>query len=888
MAQAPNFRAHAAYRHRADTVRRPRVACTDGSREKLALMTSPAALKLANETACMYCKLDLRHTAVFAQLTPMDGRNVSTYLNLAPRYVLTGSFICGDCMISRNTFGIWLSFAPAYTAHTPNLRDWSIMRVYYPSEELRADGKYTMLPGKGEQRFLPKHLDLYYNVLGYSAQAMCKARNPEESGLMPAFLHLWHTARLHIQSLCKDKDLPCFEHDAKLVEPLTRYTEALAESLVKESAYKHVEALEAKLDPRVLVFVQQSAALTGQQNRQLAPLFLTRASSLLTQTLFPCPDGAAQEAAGLLETVQGLAQATQNLVSQALGLDGADRAKRNETTYLAPISVDVVRSHVLREFLTRAVRHFQTMNLRGFEDRDQLARHVMCAFGQRALSELRGVTLLLDLVDKYQFAFRQEFTTSKATLGYLRALHDSLQDVQDLRTMLCMNGDLGLLSDLDVAELLLEASQLQDGQSVSAESLDLGASAQKRYPTLDAIIARNIHARQEQERKAAELKEQLQARKAAAEAEQANLEKICLEEQKEEEEKKEEEQKEEGGEPIKSAAEEAGCNEALLARTLSPKETLEAKAERLYQELFYHNPAEPEAEATVDNNGIHRNGLPVVVQEYHRIVRQATHAYALEVHTQRLTLLQVFLDDESSTPFEAVLLLRAMSQHMAPRTFLKLVWRLASPTSKVWQFFQQKHALGEEWQREMAPRKFLKWGVQVKGSQGRAGGKKHPFHMFKHIKGKRQAQDMKAEVADQKVEADSEEVVEEELELLRYMEPEEGRLLAQSKRAELAKLETKLREDAESECPICFGELKSYYALPCSTASSPHAFCTDCLSAVAKADPVCPLCRAGFHLTSLKKLSHTDLAIIHDQVIKYRVQSFCNALGFHLHSLKKL
>eukprot|EP00808_Paulinella_micropora_P014017 g68900.t1 len=449
------------------------------------------------------------------------------------------------------------------------------------------------------------------------------------------------------------------------------------------------------------------------------------------------------------------------------------------------------------------------MNLRGFEDREELARHVMCAFGQRALSELRGVTLLLDLVDKYQFAFRQEFTTSKATLGYLRALHDSLQDVQDLRTMLCMNGDLGLLSDLGVAELLLEASQLQDGQSVSAESLDLGASAQKRYPTLDAIIARNIHARQEQERKAAELKEQLQARKAAAEAEQQaaaeaeqpNLQKIRLEEQKEDEEKKEEEQKEEGGEPIKAAAEEAGCNEALLAMTLSPKETLEAKAERLYRELF-DNPAEPEAEATVDNNGIDRNGLPVVVQEYHRIVREATHAYALEVHTQRLTLLQVFLDDESSTPFEAVLLLRAMSQHMAPRTFLKLVWRLASPTSKVWQFFQQKRALGEEWQREMAPRKFLKWGVQVKGSQGRAGGKKC----------RRQAQDMKAEVADQ-VEADFEE---------------------ESKRAELAKLETKLREDAESECPICFGELKSYYALPCSTASSPHAFCVDCLSAVAK------------------------------------------------------
>eukprot|EP00808_Paulinella_micropora_P026141 g82497.t1 len=148
---------------------------------------------------------------------------------------------------------------------------------------------------------------------------------------------------------------------------------------------------------------------------------------------------------------------------------------------------------------------------------------------------------------------QRTLTPSKATLGYLRALHDSLQDVQDLRTMLCMNGDLGLLSDLDVAELLLEASQLQDGQSVSAESLDLGASAQKRYPTLDAIIARNIHARQEQERKAAELKEQLQARKAAAEAEQANLEKICWEEQKEEKEKKEEEQKEEGGEPIKSA-----------------------------------------------------------------------------------------------------------------------------------------------------------------------------------------------------------------------------------------------------------------------------------------------------------------------------------------------
>eukprot|EP00808_Paulinella_micropora_P030613 g66886.t1 len=330
------------YRHRADTVRREGVACTDGSREKLALMTSPAALKLANETACMYCKLDLRHTAVFAQLTPMDGRNVSTYLNLAPRYVLTGSFICGNFMVSRNTFGIWLSFSPAYTAHTPKLQNWSIMRVYYPSEELRADGKYTMLPGKGEQRFLPKHLNLYYNVLGYSAQAMCKARNPEESGLLPAFLHLWHTARLHIQSLCKDEDLPCSEHDAKLVEPLTRYTEALAESLVKESAYK-----------------QQSAALTGQQNRQLAPLFLTRASSLLTQTLFPCPDGAAQEAAGLLETVPGLAQGAQNLASQELGLAGADRAKRNETTYLAPISVDVVRSHVLREFLTRAVRHFQ-------------------------------------------------------------------------------------------------------------------------------------------------------------------------------------------------------------------------------------------------------------------------------------------------------------------------------------------------------------------------------------------------------------------------------------------------------------------------------------------------------------------------------------------------
>eukprot|EP00457_Paulinella_chromatophora_P001711 gb/GEZN01001713.1/.p1 GENE.gb/GEZN01001713.1/~~gb/GEZN01001713.1/.p1 ORF type:complete len:906 (-),score=166.18 gb/GEZN01001713.1/:148-2805(-) len=878
MSKTPNFRAHASNRYRASIIERPLQEFTQGSREKLALMTSPAELKLAAETACIHCKLDLRQTVICAALEPLDGRNVSTYLNLSPRYQLTGHYICGTCMVARNEWGIFLTFTPVYQRHTPDFQEWLLMRLYYPEERNHGNGKVSMLPGTGKQTFQRKHLDIYYSILGYSAQRMCTSRLAAgEQGplVLSAFCHLWHTARRQIATICRDDELPASENDMKLVAPLTQYTDSMAQSLINQAEFKKVEQLETKLDPRVLVFIQHSAALTGQQNRQLAPLFLSRASSLVTQTLFPSERS--PPAAPLQDVLSG--------VAQTFGF----RARNGPAMLpvLAPISVEVVRGHILRDFLTRAVRHFSALSFRGFEQREELARHVLCAFGKRALDQLRAVTLLLDLTEKYQFGFRQEFVTSKSTLGFLGALHDSLADVTDLRTMLCMNGEWGHLSDLDLAELLLEACELKDGETVSAESLDLGPLAAKRYLNLDRIIATNVRARKEQQELEESMKQKLEAKKqeAAEEKKKEEEEKNKAEEKEKQAKRKAEEAEKEEWVEVGDPAGEGNTGEKEGEKSARGRKGEEKAIEGEKEAQGVGKSAregvgvqEGKVEEAEDQRHsiayqVHKaevlpSLLPPIVQEYHRMLREEAHAFTLGMHKKRLTLLQVFLDDSSSTPFEGVLLMRSMSSHVSSRTFLKLVWRMGDPKSNVWLFFESWRPQAND-ERSVAPRKFHKWGIKIKGTEGRkADMNRYSIRCNKNKQliaggraGKRAIR-VAEEKAESKLETMREVEEEEELllqepdEALQYLSPQEAMSLAQRKRGELAKIERQLREEAESECPICFGHLETlqYYSLPCSTASAPHSFCGACLSAVAKAEPVCPLCRTAFSLQRLKLL----------------------------------
>jgi hypothetical protein len=70
-----------------------------------------------------------------ASVIPIDQRNVSTYTNQAPRFVLSGEFICGDCLCERKTeWALYLTFNGKYALHTPDVMEWCLLRLYYPEE----------------------------------------------------------------------------------------------------------------------------------------------------------------------------------------------------------------------------------------------------------------------------------------------------------------------------------------------------------------------------------------------------------------------------------------------------------------------------------------------------------------------------------------------------------------------------------------------------------------------------------------------------------------------------------------------------------------------------------------------------------------------------------
>jgi hypothetical protein len=192
-----------------------------------------------------------------------------------------------------------------------------------------------------------------------------------------------------------------------------------------------------------------------------------------------------------------------------------------------------------------------------------------------------------------------------------------------------------------------------------------------------------------------------------------------------------------------------------------------------------------------------------------------------------------------------------MSPHISPRKFMRLLWRVGPTNSKLAE--QLKLAkVGSVRDRHDAPRKFVKWGIRVHGSKSRRSQPRQP--KMDEAEKKKTAEARAAEAAEQCEMMSS--VVSEEG-LLEYVNQTEGLARAKRRREALEAELKRLRREALSECPVCFGSLQEHYLLPCSTNQSPHAFCQACMVTLeGMNDKRCPLCRQRYSTIDREKTIH--------------------------------